>query len=263
MKFAETVIKQIGFEFERGRLDRSLHPFSTTFSINDVRITTRVRNDYLREALFSCIHEAGHAIYEQGIDQNLEGTTLATRTSTGVHESQSRLWENIIGRSKTFWLYFYPQLQKNFPRELAEVKLETFYKSINKVKPTFTRVGADEITYNLHIMIRFDLEIDLLEGKLSVHDLPEVWNQRYKAELGIKPPDVKYGVLQDIHWFSGAIWGAFQSYTLGNIMGAQFFEAAIQAYSKIVREMCSRNFCILQKFLEQNIHQYVQKYSSS
>ena len=186
-------VKRFGYDFARGRLDKTHHPFCTKFSAGDVRITTRVREDDIGEALFSTLHEAGHALYEQGVSPDLEGTPLGYGTSAGVHESQSRLWENVVGRSRGFWEYFYPALCKAFPDHFGRVPLDTFYRAINKVQRSLIRTDADEVTYNLHVMMRFDFELDLLEGRLKVADLPEAWRARFKADFGIAPPDDRAG----------------------------------------------------------------------
>jgi carboxypeptidase Taq len=261
--FGLEVIKRFGYDFERGRQDKTPHPFTTGFSIGDVRITTRVREDDLGEALFGTLHEAGHAMYEQDIRRDFEGTPLAQGTSAGVHESQSRLWENIVGRSLGFWKFFYPKLQAVFPDQLGSVSLDTFYRAINKVEPSLIRTEADEVTYNLHVMLRFDLELALLEGRLAVADLPEAWCERYKADLGILPPDDRDGVLQDMHWYSGIIGGAFQGYTLGNILNAQFFEAALSAHPDIPAEIEEGEFGTLHDWLKENIYQHGSKYTAS
>jgi carboxypeptidase Taq len=187
LAFGEAVIKRFGFDFGRGRQDKTHHPYTTKFSIGDVRITTRFNERDLREGLFATLHEAGHGMYEQHVDQAYEGTPLAGGTSSGVHESQSRLWENVVGRSRPFWRRFYPDLQAVFPEQLGGVSLDAFYRAVNKVERSLIRVEADEITYNLHVMLRFDLELALLEGSLSVADLPEAWRERYRADLGIAP----------------------------------------------------------------------------
>ncbi len=256
LEFGLEVAKSLGYDFYRGRQDKSPHPFTTSFAIDDVRITTRVREDFLAEALFSTIHETGHALYEQGINPNFDGTPLADGASLSLHESQSRLWENIIGRSRYFWEYYYPRLQAFFPHQLKSVPLETFYRAINKVERSLIRTGADEVTYNLHVMIRFDLETELLESKLAVKDLPEAWDERYRKDLGITPPDAAVGVLQDMHWYSGTIGGYFQSYTLGNILSAQFYEAALQARPEITAEIQAGNFSSLHGWLKDNIYRY-------
>jgi carboxypeptidase Taq len=256
LAFGDQVARQIGYDFERGRLDLTHHPFTTRFSAGDVRITTRVKEDDLGDCFFSCIHEAGHAMYEQGIRPEFDGTPLGNGTSAGVHESQSRLWENLVGRSRGFWEYAYPLLQQTFPGQLDDVSLEQFYRAVNKVQPSLIRVDADEVTYNLHVMIRFDLELRLLEGNLRVRDLPEAWHARYQADLGGRAPDDRDGVLQDVHWYFGQIGGMFQGYTLGNILGAQFFAAALAAHPEIPAEMRAGRFDVLHGWLVENIYQY-------
>jgi len=263
LTFGREVIKRFGYDLERGREDRTPHPFTTEFSISDVRITTRVKENNLGEALFSTMHEAGHALYEQGIRTDFEGTPLAEGTSAGVHESQSRLWENLVGRSRGFWKFFYPKLQAVFPDQLRSVSLETFYRAINKVERSLIRTDADEVTYNLHVMLRFDFELDLLEGRLAVRDLPEAWRERFKADLGIVPPDDRDGVLQDVHWHAGIIGGAFQGYTLGNILSAQFFETALQAHPTIPTEIEEGEFGTLHNWLKESIYQHGRKYTAS
>jgi carboxypeptidase Taq len=263
LDFAVEVIRRLGYDFERGRQDKTHHPFMTKFSLGDVRITTRVKENFLGECLFSTIHESGHAMYEQGIRMDLEGTPLANGTSSGVHESQSRLWENVVGRSLDFWVYFYPQIQAAFPEQLKSVSLDTFYRAINKVERSLIRTDADEVTYNLHVMIRFDLELALLEGKLSVEDLPEAWMARYESDLGIRPPDNRDGVLQDVHWFDGMVGGAFQGYTLGNIMGALFFDSALKANPDIPAEIGRGQFDPLHNWLIENLYQYGSKFTAN
>jgi carboxypeptidase Taq len=263
LAFGIEVIQRLGYDFQRGRQDKTHHPFTTDFSIGDVRITNRVDERDLSEALFSTIHEAGHAMYEQGICTDFEGTPLAHGTSSGVHESQSRLWENIVGRGRPFWRFFYPGLQETFPDQLGSVSLDTFHRAINKVEHSLIRTEADEVTYNLHVMLRFDLELDLLEGKLSVHDLPEAWRAAFVADLGIAPPDDRDGVLQDVHWYAGTIGGAFQGYTLGNIISAQFYEAALQAHPEIRGEIEVGEFGTLRGWLTENVYQHGCKYTPS
>lgn len=263
LTFGLEVIRRIGYDFERGRVDKTLHPFMTKFSLGDVRITTRFKENDLGEALFSMMHEAGHALYEQGIRRELEGTPLAMGTSAGVHESQSRLWENIVGRSYSFWRFFYPRLQTIFPEQLGDVSLETFYRAINKVERSLIRTAADEVTYNLHVMIRFDFELALLEGSLAIRDLPEAWRARYQSDLGIVPPDDRDGVLQDMHWFIGTIGGMFQGYTLGNILAAQFFDAALRAHPEIPAEIEQGEFGTLLRWLQQNVYQHGRKFMAA
>ncbi len=227
--FGVEVAKAIGYDFGRGRLDKTHHPFTTKFSLGDVRITTRYDENYFNDAFFSTIHEAGHAMYEQGIRMDLDGTPLASGTSAGVHESQSRTWENLVARSLPFWKHFYPRLQTYFPSQLGNVALDQFYRAINKVEKSLVRVDADEVTYNLHVMLRFDFEMALLEGKLAVKDLPEAWNERFRQDFGIIPPNNRLGCLQDVHWYGGIVGGSFQGYTLGNILGGLFYSRALQA----------------------------------
>ena len=263
LKFGCNVIERIGFNFQRGRIDVTPHPFTSSFSINDVRITTRVYEDNLTESLFSTIHEGGHALYEQGIGLELEGTLLAGGTSSGIHESQSRLWENIVGRSRGFWECFYPQLQGIFLKQLSSVPVSQFYQAINKVVKSPIRTDADEVTYNLHIMIRFDLELAMLEGKLAVKDLPEAWNERYKRDLGIVPANDSQGVMQDVHWYGEMIGGMFQGYTLGNLIAAQIYQGAVKHNPEITVAIEQGNFTLLHKWLKQNIHEHGRKYTAN
>ena len=258
----EAIIRQYGYDFQRGRQDETHHPFMTKFSLGDVRITTRVDENDLGWGLFSTLHEAGHAMYEQGISMHYEGSPLAGGTSAGVHESQSRLWENIVGRSRTFWEHYYPQLQSAFPGVLDDVDLDTFYRAINKVQRSLIRTEADEVTYNLHVMIRFELELQLLEGALAIKDLPEAWHQAYQENLGLHAPEDKDGVMQDVHWYAGIIGGAFQGYTLGNILSGQFFAQALNAHPKIPEEIGQGKFDTLHTWLCENIYQYGSKFTA-
>jgi carboxypeptidase Taq len=262
LAFSVEVAKQFGYDFTRGRQDKTHHPFCTTFSIGDVRITTRVKEDEFGYALFSTMHEAGHAMYEQGVDPRYEATPLAGGTSAGVHESQSRTWENLVGRSRGFWECFYPKLQAAFPAQLQSVPLDTFYRAINKVQRSLIRTEADEVTYNLHVMLRFDFELQLLEGKLAVKDLPEAWHARYQSDLGVRAPDDRDGVLQDVHWYGGIIGGVFQGYTLGNILSAQFYEAATKAHPGIESEIAAGKFNTLHGWLRENIYRHGRKYDA-
>ena len=255
------VIRRFGYDFDRGRQDLTLHPFMTKFSLGDVRITTRVNPNDFTDSLFSTLHECGHALYEQGIDRAYEGTPLGDGASSGVHESQSRLWENLVGRSRPFWECFFPRMQEIFPGALRDVPLDTFYKGINRVARSLIRVDADEVTYNLHVMIRFELELDLLEGNLAIRDLPRAWKERFQSDLGVAVPDDKDGVLQDVHWYDGAIGGAFQGYTLGNILSAQFFDAAVQAHPGIPDEIRRGEFGLLHGWLRQNVYRHGAKFT--
>ena len=262
LSFGEEVVRQLGYDFSRGRIDKTPHPFMTKFSLGDVRITTRVREDDLGDCLFSNMHEAGHAMYEQGIDMSYEGTPLGGGTSAGVHESQSRLWENIVGRSRGFWEFMYPKLQAHFPEQLKDVPLDTFYRAINRVEKSLIRTDADEVTYNLHVMMRFDFELQMLEGTLSIRDLPEAWHERFEHDFGIVPPDDKDGVLQDVHWYAGIIGGAFQGYTLGNILSAQFYDAALKAHPSIPDEMNQGKFGPLHGWLGENLYRHGSKFTA-
>ncbi|MBK8988357.1 MAG: carboxypeptidase M32 [Chloroflexi bacterium] len=263
LAFGQKVIRAYGFDFQRGRQDKTHHPFMTKFALGDIRITTRVKPEDLSEALFSTLHESGHAMYEMGIKEDLDGTPLANGTSSGVHESQSRLWENLVGRSRVFWQHYYPELQATFPEQLGHTSLDTFYRGINRVERSLIRTDADEVTYNLHVMIRFDLELALLEGSLAVKDLPDAWQARYQSDLGLQAPDNRDGVLQDVHWYGGFIGGAFQGYTLGNIMSAAFFEQATQAQPTIVSEIGRGEFATLHGWLRQNIYQHGSKFTAN
>jgi carboxypeptidase Taq len=263
LAFGVSVIRRYGYDFDRGRQDKTHHPFMTKFSLGDVRITTRVREDDLTDALFSTMHECGHALYEQGIRREYEGLPLAEGVSAGVHESQSRLWENLVGRSRGFWEHFYPRLQAAFPAQLGAVPLDTFYRAINKVARSLIRTDADEVTYNLHVMLRFDLELDLLEGRLAVKDLPDAWRARVKADLGLEPADDRDGALQDVHWYAGLIGGQFQGYTIGNILSAQFFAAATRAHAAIPGEIARGEFGTLHAWLRENVYQHGAKFTAA
>ncbi|HEY4688418.1 MAG TPA: carboxypeptidase M32 [Anaerolineae bacterium] len=262
LAFGLDVIKAFGYDFDRGRQDKTPHPFMIKFSLGDVRITTRVKEHDFTDAFFSTTHEAGHAMYEQGICRDFEGTLLAYGTSSGVHESQSRTWENLVSRSRPFWEFYYPKLQAVFPESLGSVSLDAFYRAINKVQRSLIRTDADEVTYNLHVMIRFEFELQLLEGTLAVKDLPEVWHAAYQADLGIRAPDDRDGVLQDVHWYAGFVGGMFQGYTLGNVLSALFFDAALKAHPEIPDEMRQGQFDTLHHWLRENIYQHGSKYTA-
>ncbi len=261
--FGVEVVKRFGYDFQRGRQDKTHHPFMIKFGPGDVRITTRFREDDLGDGLFSTMHESGHAMYEQGIDPALGGTPLGGGTSAGVHESQSRLWENLVGRSRSFWSYYYPQLQAVFPEQLGDISLDLFYPAINKVQPSLIRVDADEVTYNLHVIIRFELELALLEGTLAVKDLAEAWRASYRDYLGVASPDDKDGVLQDVHWYAGQIGGGFQGYTLGNVMSAAFWQVANAAHPEIGEQSGQGQFDVLLGWLRANIYQHGSKFTAA
>ncbi|HSO26700.1 MAG TPA: carboxypeptidase M32 [Anaerolineales bacterium] len=257
--FGVEVITRFGYDWKRGRQDRSVHPFTTNFGIDDVRITTRIHRDFLNTAIFGSMHETGHALYELGVDHALARTPLASGASLALHESQSRMWENLVGRSLPFWEYFYPRLQETFPSQLGNVDLHTFYKGINKVEPSLIRVEADEATYNLHIMLRLELEIALMEGRLAVADLPEAWNDRMENYLGIRPPNDSVGVLQDVHW-SGGGFGYFPTYALGNLVSVQLWECINRDIPDLEDKIRKGEFGDLLAWLRRNIHQHGAKF---
>jgi carboxypeptidase Taq len=242
--FGRTVVKAFGYDFKRGRLDQAPHPFATGFSRDDVRITTRYNRHFLPSGVFAMFHEAGHALYGQGISPSLDRTSLGRGASNGVHESQSRMWENLVGRSRPFWAHHFPKLRELFAEQLNGVDAEAFYRAVNQVQPSLIRVEADEVTYNLHIILRFELEQALLEGSLKVEELPEAWNGKMREYLGLTPPTDADGVMQDIHWSSGSI-GYFPTYTLGNVISAQLFEAAQRQHPGLPDEFGRGEFATL------------------
>lgn len=256
MEFLNWLARHLGYDFNRGRQDLTYHPFMTKLGAGDVRITTRVDETNLCDGLFSTIHESGHAFYELGIAPGLEGTILGYGVSAGIHESQSRLWENLVGRSREFWIYFYPHLQAHFADALQDVSLDEFHRGINRVQPSLIRTEADEVTYNLHVMIRFDLEAQLLEGSLKAKDLPAAWNDRYESDLGVRPASDAQGCLQDVHWFYGSVGGMFQGYTIGNLFSAQCFDAALKAHPDIPEAISRGDFSILHAWLKENIYRH-------
>ncbi len=253
MEFSKRVAEKMGYDFSAGRLDVSPHPFTTEFHPYDVRITTRFEEPDLMPALMATIHEAGHALYEQGIPAENFGTPLGESVSLGIHESQSRVWENIVGRGKAFWQYFYPILQSEFPEPFSKIAFEDFYRALNYVKPSLIRVEADEVTYNLHIILRFEIEKGLVEGNVAVEDLPEIWSAKMKEYLGVEVPGDAQGVLQDIHWSGGSI-GYFPTYTLGNLYSAQFYEAAKRDVLNLEEELSRGEFSHFREWLRKNIH---------
>jgi len=257
-EFGKMVVTRYGYDFNRGRLDRTVHPFAISFGLGDVRITTRYYPDFLSPSLFGTMHESGHGMYEQGVGASLEGTPLARGASAGLHESQSRLWENLVGRSRRFWQHFYPQLQELFPAQVGTVPLDNFYRAVNRVHPSFIRVEADELTYNMHIMLRFELENDFLEGRLEVNDAPEAWRTKLREYLGVTPANDTDGVLQDIHWSSGL--GGFAGYTLGNVIAAQLWEKAVSENPEIPDEIEHGRFSALLGWLQHNVYRHGRKY---
>jgi carboxypeptidase Taq len=260
VRYALDVVTRLGYDLERGRQDISTHPFSTTFGPGDARITTRVSRDFFNECLFGSVHEAGHAMYSQGHGDDIDRTTLWAGASPGVHESQSRLWENLVGRSRGFWTHFFPSLRSTFPEVLHDVDDEAFFRAVNKSYPSLIRVEADEVTYNLHILLRFELENELLEGKLKVRDLPEAWNTRVKSYLGIDVPNDREGVLQDIHW-SYVSFGIFPGYTIGNLVGAQLMEKVRAAMPDLDAQIERGEFANLLSWLRKNVHRHGRKFT--
>jgi carboxypeptidase Taq len=260
LKYALDLVAKLGYDLERGRQDISTHPFSTSFGPGDVRITTRVSRDFFNECLFGSIHESGHAMYNQGIGDDIDRTPLWGGASPGVHESQSRLWENLVGRSHPFWKHFFPSLRNAFPEQLRGVDDEAFFKAVNKSYPSLIRVEADEVTYNLHVLLRFELENEMLEGKLKVKDLPEAWNSRIQSYLGIKVPNDREGVLQDIHW-SYVGFGVFPGYTLGNLIGAQLMEKIQKDIPDLDAQSEQGHFAPLLAWLRQNVHRHGRKFT--
>ena len=248
-----TAAERMGFDFEAGRLDVSPHPFCTHLGVKDVRLTTRYSETLPMQSFYGVIHEAGHGLYEQGHDPAHEGTPRGASVSLGIHESQSRLWENMVGRSRAFWRYFYPEFAAIFPDNTADVTEEEVYAAVNEVKPSLIRVEADEITYNLHILLRFEIERGLFTDVYTAGDLPAVWNEKMKAFLGIAPPDDKDGVLQDIHWSHGS-FGYFPTYTLGNLYAAQFYRAAERAMPGLPDRIAGGDLLPLRDWLRDNIH---------
>lgn len=257
--FALPVAQAFGYDLSRGRLDVSAHPFASGFTVDDVRITTRYDRRYLPTALFSILHEAGHAMYEQGVAPALNRTPLARGASLGLHESQSRMWENLVGRSRPFWEHYYPILQAQFPEQLREVDVEMFYRAVNVVQPSLIRTEADEVTYNLHVMLRFELEKALLERTLPVADLPEAWKGKMEEYLGLTPPSDADGVMQDIHWSQGSL-GYFPTYSLGNIISVQLFEAAQRAHPNLTDEFRRGQFSSLLGWLREHVHRHGRKF---
>lgn len=261
-QFGLSVVERVGYDLTRGRLDQTKHPFTTRFSPDDVRITTRLDRSNICPALFATLHEAGHALYEQGVSPALEGDTLGCGVSAGVHESQSRLWENIVGRSRGFWRHYFPLLAQSFPDAFGAVAPETFYRAINKVQRSLIRTEADELTYNLHIMLRFELELQMLEGRIEVRHLPELWRESMRSDLGVVPTSDADGCMQDVHWYSGSFGGAFQGYTIGNILSAQFYEAALRAQPEIPAQIADGAFETLHGWLRQNVYRHGRKFGA-
>lgn len=257
--FGREVASAIGYDFEKGRLDVTVHPFCVGIGPGDVRITTRYNPKHFGQAFFGILHEAGHAIYEQGLDPKRHGTPGGDSVSLGIHESQSRMWENLVGRSKPFWRHFFPNAQRIYPEALGEVRFEDFYFAINEAKPSFIRVEADEVTYNLHILVRFEIEQAFFGGDLLPKDIPDAWNERFKSYFDLVPPDDAQGCLQDVHWSAGYI-GYFPTYSLGNLYSAQFFNQAKKELGNLEEQFARGEFGNLREWLKEKIHRQGQRY---
>ena len=260
--FGASAAKAIGFDFERGRLDVTVHPFCTGIGPGDTRITTRYDRNQFAQAFFGTLHEAGHGLYEQGLDAGHSGTPMGEAVSLGIHESQSRMWENFVGRRKAFWAHGFPKARDEFPAALADVSADALHFAVNDVRPSFIRVEADEATYNLHIMLRFALEEALVEGDLAAADVPEAWNERFERDFGLRPPDDARGCLQDVHWSAGLI-GYFPTYTLGNLYAAQLFERAREDLGDIDRQFAEGDFGPLLGWLRDRIHRHGRRYRAA
>jgi len=253
------ILRRFGYTDGEWRFDPTAHPFASNTSLGDIRLTTRYYADNLAPSLFGSMHECGHGLYEHGISPSLERTPLCRGTSLGVHESQSRMWENLVGRGRAAWRFFLPELKKAFP-QLGQVDLETFYRAINKVQPGLIRVEADELTYGLHVVLRFELEQEMLSGTLALDDLPEAWNARMKSYLGVDVPDAARGVLQDVHWSLGYV-GYFPTYVIGSIVSAQIWEKAVAAMPDLERQFEQGEFLPLREWLRENLHRHGRKFT--
>jgi carboxypeptidase Taq len=258
---ARQAAETVGFDFNAGRLDVSVHPFCTGLGPGDTRMTTRYDENYFGDAFFGVLHETGHGLYDQGLPAKHFGTPLGDSVSLGIHESQSRLWENFVGRSRAFWKHFFPLAKQQFPQTLADVSDDQWYFAINDVRPSLIRTESDEATYNLHILLRFELELAMLDGSVTPKDLPAAWNAKMQQYLGITPPDDARGCLQDIHWSGGAI-GYFPTYTLGNLYAAQFFEQANKDLGDLPKQFARGEFAPLLDWLRKNIHVHGKRYSA-
>ena len=258
-RFELVVLERFGFDRRSWRLDPTVHPFASSIGIDDIRLTTRYHQTNL-DGLFASMHECGHGLYEHGVSRELERTPLARGTSLGMHESQSRLWENLVGRSRPFWSFFYPQLQEHFPEALDDVALDEWFASVNWVQPSFIRVEADEATYNLHVILRFELEQELIGGEVGLDELPEVWNDRMQRYLGVEPPEDRLGVLQDMHWAAGHI-GYFSTYALGNVISAQIWERVTEELPDVYEQFGEGEFGPLRDWLKEHLYRHGRKFT--
>jgi len=259
MVLSEGASRSIGFDFERGRIDASAHPFCSGFGPGDCRLTTRYNDHHFPSAFFGVLHESGHGIYDQGLPTESFGLGIGQAVSLGIHESQSRLWENFVGRSESFWKYMYPTAQLAFPQALGQVGFDDFHFAINDVRPSFIRVEADEVTYNLHIMLRFEIEQLLVSGELQPADVPGVWNEKFSQYFGLNVPNDSQGCLQDIHW-SGGLLGYFPTYALGNMYAAQFYNAARRDLGDLEEQFAKGQFKPLKAWLNEKIHRHGKRY---
>ena len=257
--FGESAARAIGFDFEAGRLDVAAHPFCSGIGPGDCRLTTRYDEHHFPGAFFGTLHEAGHGIYEQGLKDDDFGLASGEACSLGIHESQSRMWENLVGRSRAFWDHFYPQAQQTFPEAIGDVHIDEFYAAVNDVRPSWIRVEADEVTYNLHIMLRFELEQAMMSGDLNVDDVPGVWNETFHEFFGMTPTDDSIGCLQDVHWSAG-LFGYFPTYSLGNMYASQFFEKAASDLGDLNEMFAKGEFAPLKVWLNENIHAHGRRY---
>ncbi len=260
--FGLDVLKKMGYDFDKGRQDIAPHPFTINFSSQDVRVTTRIDENDFSNMCWSCIHEGGHALYEQGIPPEEYGLPTGSSASLGIHESQSRLWENHVGRSKNYWKYHYPKLQKIFPENLSDITLDRFYDAINKVEANFIRTEADELNYHFHVMIRYELEKMLLNNEIEVSELKHFWNSKYKEYLDVDVLDDNTGILQDIHWGHGS-FGYFPTYSIGSFYAAQFFEKAVSDIENLEKNIANGQTDELLHWLRENIHKHGRRYEAS
>ncbi len=260
-RFGIEILKQMHFDFEAGRQDISEHPFTINFNNNDVRITTRIDENDIGNMTWSCIHEGGHALYEQGLPTDEYGLPLGEYCSLSIHESQSRLWENCVGRGLPFWQHNMPLLKQFFPKQFKDIEVEQFYKGINKVEPSLIRTEADELTYHFHVMIRYEIEKMLIDGTIKTKDIPAYWNEHYDKYLGIKVADDKKGCLQDVHWSHGS-FGYFATYSLGSLYAAQFYESCSSVNNSLEKELTLGNNSNLLTWLRQQIHGHGRYYTS-
>ena len=258
--FCLSLLRRFGYTDQEWRFDPTAHPFSTNMNLGDIRLTTRYHTDSIVPAVFGVIHEFGHGLYEHGVSQSLERTPLCAGASLGLHESQSRLWENLVGRSRAAWTCFLPELKQAFPGQLRDVDVDRFYRAINKVQPGLIRVNADELTYSLHVVLRFELEQEMLTGTLNLDELPDAWNARMKSYLGIDVPDAAQGVLQDVHWALGLV-GYFPTYVIGSIVSAQIWANLLTAIPDLPEQIERGEFGSLREWLRDHLHRHGRKFT--